>query len=272
MWYDSGGNAFAWKDEEDFLAFYNVLREAAASLNLDPPTDAMLYEYVQAKELNNSFKEEVTSQLGEDIYDLMAWYYDMNTSERREWRRENPEDYKRIDEYYDLKEYYGSLFPVWQKYYDRNNYDPSVRPGSPKLRPKLQSDSNASSTGGSSPSSSRGRRPRSASTPPEVMRSPEGGVVLAPFAQRSTTDPTQLLARQGLVGTGGGKNWYRSAPMWPQLLLDRAGQVARSQVEKAYDRGIPVDTATRKYLTMIAEEVPEFEDIIQETIEGASLS
>jgi hypothetical protein len=59
--------------------------------------------------------------------------------------------------------------------------------------------------------------------------------------------------------------------MWPQLLLERAGGVARKQVEKAYDQGIPVDTATRDYLNMIAEDAPEFKDIIEETIDGASL-
>ena len=92
-------------------------------LKLDEPTDAELYEWAKAEQLNEAFKQYRELYYGRDWEGLQNRYYAMNPSDRVDWRNENPEAYDALQAGWDLEEFYGISNPVWQKYYDPDEYE-----------------------------------------------------------------------------------------------------------------------------------------------------
>ena len=109
-------------DEEFFMKVYNAVYATAEILGLDEPSDSMISEWAQVEELNEDFKEHREKMYGPDWRGQEQRYFDMSPKDRAEWREQFPEDYETLESGWDLKKVYGIDYPLWQKYYDPENY------------------------------------------------------------------------------------------------------------------------------------------------------
>jgi hypothetical protein len=135
-WYDTGGKMSVWSKPEEVQRFHDLLLQAAAELKITRPTGPVLAERITARNLQARFNELVDKELG-GAYgeEIRSAYWQMSTSERRTWIKQNRdlyEDY--VQSYYDLRDLYAEQNPIWMRYYY------------PDYKPKSKS---SSKTGGS---------------------------------------------------------------------------------------------------------------------------
>ena len=130
-WYDFAGDVDTWGDVTKIQQFYAALLSASKTVGLTSPTDAELLEHMEATELQTKFITEVEEATGGDEGKrIRALYWYMDNARRKVWRTENPEQYAMyITAYYDLRDQFAALNPLWAKYY-YPDYDPDNLYGS----------------------------------------------------------------------------------------------------------------------------------------------
>lgn len=229
VWYTVSGG-LAWRDPEEFRAFYDLLVEASQNVGLKEPTQAELMARVEAEALNVRFREQVKEQFGDDIYEVMAYYYGrLNSKEREEWREENPEAYEQIQGYHEFKDEYAKIFPEWAQY-----YHPSALEGGTKR---------SYGYGG------RGRR-----------RGGGGGR----GGRRNWNDPfipmgyRNLKAEELLKPGGLGRGGAAGPPHWPDGLASKAGPVLTKQIKKVEEGEAPLSSEGIKTIQLLKKQYSEF--------------
>lgn len=110
-----------WSDEF-WTEFYNAVSTAALTLELQAPTDQELEEWVLAEELDLQFHEYRETTYGPNWNGLNSEYFNKTSSERLEWRKENPDLYKRLQAGWTMKDAFGEKHPAWQKFFDPDVY------------------------------------------------------------------------------------------------------------------------------------------------------
>jgi len=216
------------------------IERAAKIMGLDDLTRPELEERAQARDLNTKFKEAVTRALGDDIYELQAYYFGLSSSERTEFRRNRASDYARIEKYREMRDQYGEQFPLWANYY---------------IDPEAASTTSGGGGGGGGAGGGGGTGGGGGSA---KRASPPGG--FAPFGQRSTIDPRFLGTHQI------GRTAPSRQPVWPKWLLDRIGPVMAEEVAKLVDSGTVLPPQVEDYLTNLAAKNEDAEPIITPTL------
>lgn len=233
VWYTvSGGRA--WRDPEEFRKFYELLSKASGAVGLKEPTQAELMARVEAEALNVRFKEKAMERFGDDIYEVMAYYYGrLGSDERKEWREENPEAYEKIQGYHEFKDEYAKIFPEWAQYYHPSALEEETK----KSYYSAYGGSRYRGGGG-------GRRGGSASR--------DWGDPFIPMGYRNLK--AEELLRPGGLGKGGAAG----PPHWPAGLSEKAGPVLTKQIEKVEEGETPLSPEGVKVIQLLKKQYSEF--------------
>jgi len=226
-WYVTGGDSASFSNSEVFRTFQEKVKETIQQMGLPVPTDANLRERVLAKEQNTEFRASVQKELGEDFYSLLGYYMRRDREERRVFREAYPEDYERIQKYFDLREDFATTHAIWKKYY----------------LPEVGEESSTSRTtgGGGGGGGGRGTAARRPSPPPSIL----------PGGYRATLDARQLL-KAGQLGKGG----YAKRPPWPTWVLDLLGPTMEKEIADMQS-GVPISATGVQYLGEMGRKYPK---------------
>jgi hypothetical protein len=99
--------------------FYTTVSTAAMDLDLAEPTMDMLEEWELYESLDNQLNTFREDKYGPDWDGLQREYY--NTpygDERLQWRKDNPDEYKRLEAGWTMEKAFGKQHPAWLKYED----------------------------------------------------------------------------------------------------------------------------------------------------------
>ncbi len=206
----ASGSADSFRDEEQFKEAVEIARQVTRNLGFLPPTDIELVERDEARELNDDFRAMVEQMLGDDFDREQNVYWRMSSSERRAYRKENPDFADSLDIYFDLRDAYAVQFPVWGKYYNPDALTEEGKKGA------------GGGGGGGTRSAAGGGRTPSVSIPPSLRPGLRG----APTGEA-------LLGRE--LGKGGVTGRFT----WPRWLLEKIGQAAIDELEKEAEAGTP---------------------------------
>lgn len=241
-WYNVGGDPAAWADPEKFQAFYDKLKQAATNLGLSEPSDQLVQEWATAQDLDAELKRTIVEQLGADINQVMVEYWNADSATRRAMRKKDP----RIDQYYNIRDYWASANPIWAKYYVETKASSTSTSGG------STSAGSKSYYGGTSGS----RRYYNSSGGGGSSSSLEYGSTL-PMGYRSTLRAGEL---PGKLGKGG----YGRSIRYPLEFLQIIGPAAQEQIDND-----TITPATSTFLDKVAENHPEFKPIVEEIKMGA---
>lgn len=123
-WYDG-----VYSGNEEIL---NKMRELAlqtvAEMDLAAPTSNLLAEWAIAQRLNDSFNEVKQEDFpvlfsetpGMNEY---AYYQSLEYKEQKQYKKDYPEYYQMIQDYYDARDAYAQANPLWAKYYNPYEYE-----------------------------------------------------------------------------------------------------------------------------------------------------
>jgi hypothetical protein len=240
-----GGDVDAFRDPEDYANLLRIAKLAAQKVGLTSATESQLLEFSEAKKSQEEFRTKVEKQLGEDIWTLQNYYYGLNTEERKQFRKENPDEYFKISQYYTLKDQYAETNTTWAAYY-HPDYEATVTSGG-------YSGSGSGlgySGGGSGYSSGSGY----SATYQEYKRSPYANAFL-PQGKRGARTGMELIVY------GLGKGGVTKQPWWPQELLDKLHEQMVAQIQSGQ-----VTQAGLDYLNSVAQTNPEYSKIIRDNI------
>lgn len=107
-----------WRDGDDVQSFENVLLQTLNQLGYNQRvSDEELARRSQAREENDQFRGVVEGRLGAEFWTTLSWYMGLSQSERADAREQDPTVKARIDQYYDMKDAWGTTHPVWASYY-----------------------------------------------------------------------------------------------------------------------------------------------------------
>ena len=246
--YYAGDNIELWKDVDEYTEFLRKVKLAALKAEIPPASKERLEEFSQVRKENDQFRLDVEKQLGNDVWDLMGEYYDLSTAERAVYRKENPDEYYKISQYYTLKDVYATEHQLWASYY-HPDFDGTLGSTSSGSTSGNYSAGGYSGSGGYS-SSSKGY----SSSYYEYKRSPLADAFL----------PTGKRSRQSgmdLVVYGMGKGGVTRAPWWPQELLEKLHPAAVQQIQTGQ-----VTQAGLDYLNSVAESTPEYSKVIRDNL------
>ena len=115
-WYQESGEAYLTKPEK-LQQLHDNVQMAIKSLNLQAPDHAELVRYVQAQHENDSFKQAITSELGNQFFDYVdsdgiaqqgvySYYNSLDKKAKKEFKSKHREEYKAINAYYDMRKKY----------------------------------------------------------------------------------------------------------------------------------------------------------------------
>ena len=114
-----------WSDDF-WKRFHMAFDDAVQELELDKPTRAQLDEWVEAEGFNKEFEAYREMYFGPDWAGENRRYGEMSSRAQEEWREEFPDDYARLKAGWlsgDLAKDFGRDYPIWQKYYDSQEYE-----------------------------------------------------------------------------------------------------------------------------------------------------
>jgi len=237
VWYAVGGDPDNYADIDEYWNFRELLLEAAEKAGAEKPTEQQLLDMVTANALNDTFKAQVTAELGEDFYRVMSIYFSMDDAERKAWRNENKDLYAKINRYYEMKKEFAADNPVWVPYYY------------PAYATEAAGGAGGAGGGG-------GYYPSAGSAAAEEA-------FWLPQGKRSTLDVMQLFA--GKLGAGG----YTGRPWWPAELLAILHPEAVKQVDDAAAGKSTVSKATVTYLKKVVIKYPEWAGVIRNNLKAA---
>jgi len=241
-----GGDPNNYGDIETYTEFLRKVELAAQKIELQKPTEEQLREFVQAKQENTGFTNLITMTYGDDFYDEMGYYYRLSTDERKDYRKQNPDEYYEISQYYTMKDQYAMKYPVWAKYYHPEFDKVTVASGSGT---KSGTTGSTNYYGGSS--SGKGY----SASYNEYASSILYGT--ATMGKRST------LSSMELFGTKLGKGGVTKKPWWPQELLNKLHEKLLAQIKAGY-----VTQAGINYLQNVAQDNPEYAKVIRNNIKS----
>jgi len=118
-WYNSSGVLYQGSPEEaaQLTAMQAQIQQALVSMKATPPTRPLLLEYIQAQSEQEVFKSSVEKELGKDFWTAFNYYNELESGEKRQYRSQSPDNYKRIQDYYQMRDAYALVNPIWAKYY-----------------------------------------------------------------------------------------------------------------------------------------------------------
>jgi len=246
--YYAGDNVELWKDVDEYTEFLRKVKLAALKAEIPPASKERLEEFSQVRKENDQFRLDVEKQLGNDVWDLMGDYYDLSTAERAIYRKENPDEYYKISQYYTLKDVYATEHQLWASYY-HPDFDETLGSTSSGSTGGNYSAGGYSGSGGYS-SSSKGY----SSSYYEYKRSPLADAFL-PMGKRSRQSGMDLVVY------GMGKGGVTRAPWWPQELLEKLHPAAVQQIQTGQ-----ITQAGLDYLNSVAESTPEYSKVIRDNL------
>ena len=134
-WYQEGGKAYMTKPER-LAQLHGSVQQAITDLGLQPPERGELVRYVQAQKENDQFQQFVNSELGGEFFDhtdedgivqqgTYSYYNSLDREQKKAFRGDFPEEYDKVQAYYDMKELFQEDHPVWADYYGFDT-EPSV--------------------------------------------------------------------------------------------------------------------------------------------------
>ena len=212
------------------------LRQASGVLGLDNLSDAELADRGKARDQNKVFRQQIEGTLGAEFWTTLAFYMRLSSAEKAIYRKEQPDEYAKVNAYFDSRDAYALQNPLWAKYYMG------------VVEARVGGGGRGGGTGGGTGGGVVGR----AVAPPGGFATP---------GLRSTLDPSQLL-RPGQLGRGG----TTSGLKWPQWLLDKVGELAAAEVQALQTDGTPLAEATATYLAKLASLNVDAKPIIEETL------
>ena len=112
----------------------NALAKAVTVLNITKPDGAALLLRVQARAEQELWNSYVEKYVGVGVYDLMDYYYNKASAAQKTAFRKT-DGYKTIQKYYQLRDSFGAIYPVWKQFY--NPEDPSAKKYTNAFSPEL---------------------------------------------------------------------------------------------------------------------------------------
>ena len=171
-----------FRKPEDFKAFLDIMRQAANKMGIDEPAGDELAVRAEAERLNDDLVELINRQFGatfmEDVY---YPYLDLTSSERKAYRKSNPEEYQQIQQYLNFRDQYAKQYPLWTEYYYNKSSGGAYYSGGRRY--------------GGGGGGSRG-----------FVN--QGGGQFVGMGMRSTQDVQELLSGKKALGSGGVPKWY----------------------------------------------------------------
>lgn len=234
VWYNTR-NPKSFADEGFFRGGVTLIEQAIQNLGYEEPSNETLREWSQAQSDNNKFMNLVAQTLGEDFYDMQAFYYSLSGEERDAFREQAEEAYARIRSYRPLKDQFAAEHPIWAKYY-HPDFDPS----------KVSRGAGRGAGGGAGGTAPAVATPTPADYGPPLR-----------FGMRGAASGRELL-RRGL-GRGG----TTRAAYFPAWFLDIVGEAMAEEMIASQEEGKPISDEGQKFLEGVAERHPEAEEIIR---------
>jgi len=123
-WYDG-----VYSGNEEILSKMRELAlQTVAEMDLAAPTPNLLAEWAIAQRLNDSFNEVKQKDFpvlfsetpGMNEY---AYYQSLEYNEQKQYKKDYPEYYQMIQDYYDARDAYAQANPLWAKYYNPYEYE-----------------------------------------------------------------------------------------------------------------------------------------------------
>jgi len=229
----------SFESEDAFEKFVEDLRKAVMLIGVEPLQGQQLAVRAYADEMDDKFKKMVEVELGVGFWDIYYEYVGLETSTlQRTWRKEYPENWKRIQQYYTMKDTYAKMNPEWAEFY-------------------VYKSSSGGGGGGYSRSGGGGSTKKATVTPTGAF---------IPLGRRSTTDSRELLDTKKL-GSGG----VSGMPKWSADLWDKTSVVLREEIFNEAEYNQPLSEAAIGYLQRLAERYPEFADQINAYLEAAEV-
>ena len=175
------GNLLQLKDPDKFNALYATVSKVLDRMEVTEPVGQDLHQMAMAQDLNNKFKDMLTMQLGDGYENTVYAYGNMSSSEKKQWRKENPEGAQLVDAYYMLKDQYAKQNTLWAEYYYNKSSGGAYYSGGRRY--------------GGGGGVSRGFVS-------------QGGGQFVGMGMRSTQDVQELLSGKKALGSGGVPKWY----------------------------------------------------------------
>ena len=92
------------------------------------PTWEMKAEWIEAQNSNEQFNQIIIDQIGGPINHLLGYYYgELSFSEKKEFRKTQPEEYAKIKVYYESKDAFAAVDTTWAKFYNLDELDEGAR-------------------------------------------------------------------------------------------------------------------------------------------------
>jgi len=140
VWYEESGEAYKTKPEK-LDQMHDAIEEAIKTLGLKPPDRPELVRYIQAQDENDTFKQLISSELGNQFFDytneegkvqpgVFSYYNSLDKKTKKEFRKERAEEYDSIQAYYDMRDTFGQDHPTWNDYYGLKTTPTVSLPGS----------------------------------------------------------------------------------------------------------------------------------------------
>jgi hypothetical protein len=241
-WYDVQ-SALAWKDFGDFQRNVEIFEKTLEKMQWPVPSDNELKMQITAQTLNDQFRGFIDRTLGEDLWRVMGYYYELPASQQEAFREDYPEEYARIKKYREERNKFASENPIWAAYYCEHCVDVEEK----RISTKTQG---AGRAGGAAPLGAAAR-----------PRPTDFGTFLPP-GMRSTMDARYLL-EDGTIGRGG----VTQPPWWPDWYLDKVGEQMAKELERLAQEGEPVSEAGKEYLRGRAKRYPEEKPLIEAVLD-----
>jgi hypothetical protein len=251
MWYGTNGKWGQVPDYEvkgEYQKFTETLMKAATSINLEPPSDAELAEYIKVEELRNQFGAMVDTKWPDGkINTTLSQYYSKSSYAKRAFITEHPE----VGEYNKMREAFATANPLYAKYFmpwlyeGGTGIDPAQLPGFGSATVSAGgSGYSGGSYGGGSYSGGGGGGGGG--------RTEESGS--SPMGRRAGLTSADLAA-PGALGKGG-------VVPWPPGFQKLAGSVAVDAIMQLANNQVPLDDGTKKYLVELGKQNTQYTEFI----------
>jgi hypothetical protein len=242
-WYQESGQAYKASNTERLDQLHAAIQQAVSDLGLKPPARAELVRYVQAQKENDTFKQLITAELGNDFYDyededgivqqgIYSYYNSLDYENKKQFRKDYPDEYDKISSFYDMKEMFQDEHPVWADYYGFDT-EPSVSLPTNEQGSTLTPPSYRSSGGGGGRGGGGGSKPVYRPT-----QTPYGGSI----PQFNIYDRTSNYISPGLFGLAGNKLGW--------------------EITQLYSSGRRISQAGQSFLRSLRSRYPEYQSEI----------
>ena len=244
------------KNEERLNELLKIVKATNASMGLKAPTGPELDLRIQAKTEQALLTDMTTDRFGADIYKLSTYYGGLSYAEKAAFKKDFPEDYARLKGSWDLKDQFGTVYPVWKSFYDPDS---------------TTSTSGGYSSGGSSSSSggysSGGSSSGGSSSEGLNVSFPSGSIDLN-YKLRDDWLKTgmrgSLNVQQLISGYRFGKGGTAGLPHWPDEMMEALGGLMVAEFIKSLREQAPLSPAAIKYLAKMKISHPEWAQFLTE--------